>query len=208
MKTWTLRKPLSLNTQRKSGSVEVKCKTVRNGPRLLHSSADVWCCTLLILIQANTSQSIAHLSALNPLAWFPEVVQICGFSLKQRRGPRRDGAAAFHSFFFIFIIISFTWRLHSSSFHSFVHALTLAPALTATAAADLDGFDLLWLEHTFILSSHSEHTHTPPPHTSAPIGQAKSKAGWTFTCILTSYQQVVQFSSCEWTSAPPAGQTV
>ena len=51
--------------------------------------------------------------------------------------------------FFFYFTFGYSWRLHSS-FHSFLCSHSVTGSLT-TAATDLDGFDLLWLENTFML---------------------------------------------------------
>lgn len=53
---------------------------------------------------------------------------------------------------------TYFWRLHSS-FLSLLCSHFGNGSLTAAAAAELDGFDLLWLEKTLILWTHKHRLH-------------------------------------------------
>lgn len=127
---------------------------------------------LLTIIQANnTYQTTTHLTSLLSLAWSNQRLQLCfqfvrmpqGKSLiitsprlqlwtdiKGRRGSGRDGDSVF-------------LRLHSFSggctldFLSLLCSHSGAGSLTA-AVTELDGFDLLWLEKTFMPRTHTQMT--------------------------------------------------
>lgn len=141
---------------------------------------------LLTFIRANPSKTIAHLirgaaitrTSSSPKLSFDRFQSInlknrppscCSYNrTEERRGPRRDGAAVFLRLHLLFV----SWKLHSSPHSSLCSG---SGSLTA-AAADLDGFKLLWLEHPVsVVTVTHERTSAP---CSATCGSHTPVSNW------------------------------
>lgn len=172
---------VSLNIQRKSGSLEVKCKKVRNGWRLLHSSAGVWPFVFGVahLNQANLPNHCPSLRSVPSLGFLKSSRALlwagAGSRVEERsqEGRGRSVSDLFISFFHPEAALFFSSLVGSCLTLSLCHRLSNSsrPGWLWPTVAGKHLHSVIARSHTHTLNTH---THTPLPHF-APIGQAKSR---------------------------------